>query len=208
MQSLICNFESSLERCSSCHDPEVAVRCLEIAAAFGGRWRPDSHAFRYFRQSVGQASPNSVVSRISRIVKAGAIEQDVFRELMNTKKMTEVLNSGGPGSVFLREFAGQTLQSQPRNKRYKIAAATYNISQLMRHLMGIGTPKQAAARVKEAFHALFGPLQMPIQAAQRAFQTSRTFTQSAVTFLCRFCRFLKIRTPVFVHLENTNISTG
>ena len=123
MQSLICNFESSLERCSSCHDPEVAVRCLEIAAAFGGRWRPDSHAFRYFRQSVGQASPNSVVSRISRIVKAGAIEQDVFRELMNTKKMTEVLNSGGPGSVFLREFAGQAPKPQSRRRNRRSASA-------------------------------------------------------------------------------------
>jgi hypothetical protein len=33
------------------------------------------------------------------------------------------------------------------DKRYKIAAATYNLSQLMRHHFGIGTPKQAAASV-------------------------------------------------------------
>jgi hypothetical protein len=31
------------------------------------------------------------------------------------------------------------------NKRYKLAAAFYNLSQLMRKLFGFGTPKQLAA---------------------------------------------------------------
>jgi len=79
MQSLICNFQTSLDHRFSRRDPEAAVRCLEIAASFGGRWRPaDSHAFRYFRQAVGQASHYSVVSHIHRIVKAGVIEREVF----------------------------------------------------------------------------------------------------------------------------------
>lgn len=41
-----------------------------------------------------------------------------------------------------------TLRGQEKlDKRYKIAAATYNLSQLMRRLFGLGTPKQAAARL-------------------------------------------------------------
>jgi hypothetical protein len=35
------------------------------------------------------------------------------------------------------------------DKRYKIAAATYNLSQLMRYLFGVGTAKQAAARIMQ-----------------------------------------------------------
>jgi len=51
-----------------------------------------------------------------------------------------------------------TLRGQVNlDKRYKIAAATYNLSQLMRHHFGIGTPKQAAASVLMAFSSCFGP---------------------------------------------------
>jgi hypothetical protein len=34
------------------------------------------------------------------------------------------------------------------NKRFKVSAAIYNLSQLMRRLFGIGTPKQLAAQAK------------------------------------------------------------
>jgi hypothetical protein len=48
-----------------------------------------------------------------------------------------------------------TLRGQDNlDKRYKIAAATYNLSQLMRHLFGIGTSKQAAVRVTMALKRL------------------------------------------------------
>ena len=49
-----------------------------------------------------------------------------------------------------------TLRGQRNlDKRYKIAAATYNLSQLMRHRFGVGTPKQAAAGVGRVLFALF-----------------------------------------------------
>ena len=48
-----------------------------------------------------------------------------------------------------------TLRGQANlDKRYKIAAASYNLSQLMRHLFGIGTPKQAAAATLAALRQL------------------------------------------------------
>jgi transposase len=40
------------------------------------------------------------------------------------------------------------------NKRFKLAAATYNLSQLMRKLHGIGTPKQWAAGAQALFYWL------------------------------------------------------
>ena len=54
------------------------------------------------------------------------------------RSFAHILDSGGMRRATLR---GQ----HNLNKRYKIAAAAYNLSQLMRHLFGIGTPKQAAA---------------------------------------------------------------
>jgi transposase len=56
------------------------------------------------------------------------------------RSFAHILDSGGMRRATLR---GQV----NLDKRYKIAAATYNLSQLMRHHLGIGTPKQAAASV-------------------------------------------------------------
>lgn len=54
------------------------------------------------------------------------------------RSFAHILDSGGMRRATLR---GQ----ENLDKRYKIAAAAYNLSQLMRHLFEIGTPKQAAA---------------------------------------------------------------
>ena len=54
------------------------------------------------------------------------------------RSFAHILDSGGMRRTTLR---GQS----NLDKRYKIAAATYNLSQLMRHLFGSGTSKQAAA---------------------------------------------------------------
>jgi transposase len=56
------------------------------------------------------------------------------------RSFAHILDSGGMRRATLRGQANL-------DKRYKIAAATYNLSQLMRHHFGIGTPKQAAASV-------------------------------------------------------------
>src|SRR6266446_6896837 len=40
------------------------------------------------------------------------------------------------------------------NKRFKLAAAFYNLSQLMRKLFGVGTPKQLAALARALFSLL------------------------------------------------------
>jgi transposase len=63
------------------------------------------------------------------------------------RSFAHILDSGGMRRTTLR---GQS----NLDKRYKIAAATYNLSQLMRHLFGSGTSKQAAALGSEK--GLFG----------------------------------------------------
>jgi transposase len=47
------------------------------------------------------------------------------------------------------------------NKRHQIAAACYNLSQLLRKLHGAGTPKQWSARVRWIFACLLHLLKMP-----------------------------------------------
>src|SRR4029077_13590458 len=54
------------------------------------------------------------------------------------RRFAHILDCGGMRRATLR--GGENL-----NKRYKLAAAFYNLSQLMRKLFGFGTPKQSAA---------------------------------------------------------------
>jgi hypothetical protein len=54
------------------------------------------------------------------------------------RSFAHILDCGGMRRATLRGW-------QNLNKRYKLAAAFYNLSQLMRKLFGSGTPKQLAA---------------------------------------------------------------
>jgi transposase len=55
------------------------------------------------------------------------------------RSFAHILDCGGMRRTTLRGW-------ENLNKRFKLAAAIYNLSQLMRKLFGIGTPKQLAAR--------------------------------------------------------------
>ena len=55
------------------------------------------------------------------------------------RSFAHILDCGGMRRTTLRGW-------ENLNKRFKLAAAIYNLSQLMRKLIGIGTPKQLAAR--------------------------------------------------------------
>jgi hypothetical protein len=45
------------------------------------------------------------------------MEPDVFRELMRTPKMVELLSSGGPGVIELREIAGLDFKKLAKKKK-------------------------------------------------------------------------------------------
>jgi len=82
-------------------------------------------------------------------VKSSEGKQLLRRRGMHIERsFAHILDSGGMRRATLR---GQV----NLDKRYKIAAATYNLSQLMRHHFGIGTPKQAAASVLRRLFELF-----------------------------------------------------
>ena len=60
------------------------------------------------------------------------------------RSFAHVLDAGGARRTTLRG-------RENLNKRYKMSAAIYNLSQLMRKLFGVGTPKQLAAMGKALF---------------------------------------------------------
>ena len=60
------------------------------------------------------------------------------------RSFAHILDCGGMRRTTLRGW-------ENLNKRFKLAAAIYNLSQLMRKLIGIGTPKQLAARGRLLF---------------------------------------------------------
>ncbi len=66
------------------------------------------------------------------------------------RSFAHILDCGGMRRATLRGW-------ENLNKRFKLAAAFYNLSQLMRKLFGFGTPKQLAALARAVF-ALLSPL--------------------------------------------------
>jgi transposase len=95
----------------------------------------------------------AVVRRARRATKSAYGKGLLRRRGMHIERsFAHILDSGGLRRATLR---GQ----QNLDKRYKIAAAAYNLSQLMRHLFGIGTPKQAAAWAQETIKAAVFVLQ-------------------------------------------------
>jgi transposase len=64
------------------------------------------------------------------------------------RSFAHILDAGGMRRTTLRGW-------ENLNKRFKLAAAFYNLSQLMRLLFGFGTPKQLAAALERTGRALF-----------------------------------------------------
>ena len=108
MRMLMCSFEWGLDPVLRHRNrAEVALRCIELAAKKGGRWRPsDSYAFRTLRTALAKESPYDAVSHLNRLIKCGAIKEDVFRQLMGTPRMRGLLAGNAPSVLKLRELAG------------------------------------------------------------------------------------------------------
>ena len=96
-----------------------------------------------------EGDQRAVVRRARRAAQSKYGKALLRRRGMHIERsFAHLLDSGGSRRATLR---GQV----NLEKRYKIAAASYNLSQLMRHLFWIGTPKQAAAASLAALMSLF-----------------------------------------------------
>jgi transposase len=102
------------------------------------------------RRRVDKLAPRArAVVRRARQAAQSRYGKDLLRRrgMHIERSFAHLLDCGGMRRATLR---GQV----NLDKRYKIAAAAYNLSQLMRHLFGIGTSKQAAAAVRSTLFAL------------------------------------------------------
>jgi transposase len=90
-----------------------------------------------------------VVRAARRSVKSQSGKALLRRRGMHIERsFAHILDSGGMRRTTLRGW-------ENLNKRFKLAAAFYNLSQLMRKLIGFGTPKQWAAALERAGRPLF-----------------------------------------------------
>lgn len=86
-----------------------------------------------------EPAQKKVVQTARRTVKSKSGKALLRRRGMHIERsFAHILDCGGMRRASLRGW-------ENLNKRYKLAAAIYNLSQLMRKLFGFGTPKQLAA---------------------------------------------------------------
>jgi transposase len=91
----------------------------------------------------------SAVRAARRSVKSKSGKDLLRRRGMHIERsFAHILDAGGMRRTTLRGW-------ENLNKRFKLAAAIYNLSQLMRQLIGFGTPKQLMAAAARSRRALF-----------------------------------------------------
>src|ERR1700678_933924 len=87
-----------------------------------------------------------VVRKAKRSARSKSGKELLRRRGMHLERtFAHILDAGGARRTTLRGLVNL-------NKRFKLAAATYNLSQLMRKLFGVGTPKQWAAGAQALFY--------------------------------------------------------
>jgi transposase len=112
----------------------------------------DTHAVR--RRQQGLAAPlRRVLHRAASAVKSQSGKALLRKRGMHLERSFEhVLDEGGLRRATLRGTANLT-------KRHKIAATCFNLSLLMRTLLGVGTPKQWMAAARESVQAFIAYLE-------------------------------------------------
>jgi transposase len=96
-----------------------------------------------------EAQQQRAVRAARRSVKSKTGKDLLRRRGMHIERsFAHILDAGGMRRTTLRGW-------ENLNKRFKLAAAFYNLSQLMRLLFGFGTPKQLAAAMERGGRSLF-----------------------------------------------------
>jgi hypothetical protein len=103
-------------------DPKPIVECLCLLASKGMKWTPtESCEYRYLRKGLARAQPSDALDVLNRLVSAGLFAEAVFKELVSTPRMRELLGPGRYGASALREFAGFEEPRPRRRRRQRVA---------------------------------------------------------------------------------------
>jgi ankyrin repeat protein len=103
---------------SNC-DYRSIVDILCLMASKGAKWYPsdDGDGYRGFRRALAKANPTDSIDALTKLVRAGFFTEAIFKELVSTPRMKELLNSGLSGVVQLRQFAGFDGPKRRRKRR-------------------------------------------------------------------------------------------
>lgn len=144
------------------------------------------------------APQQRVVRGARRSVKSKSGKALLRRRGMHIERsFAHILDCGGMRRTTLRGW-------ENLNKRFKLAAAFYNLSQLMRKLFGFGTPKQSAAAMERGGRGLFWRLAARIIALAAVVDGITSTWPCAWPELREVFRDARKSTP----LKNRAISTG
>ena len=113
------------------------------------------------------------------------------------RSFAHILDAGGMRRTTLRGW-------ENLNKRFKLAAAIYNLSQLMRAMIGFGTPKQMAAALERGGRALFSLFVFALIRVQALIDT---ITETVPSLRLGYRRFFRAR-GYFNPCDNAYSSTG
>jgi hypothetical protein len=103
-------------------DYRALTEALCLLARNGARWAtPDKRDFRTLRVGLSQTDRSTALDVLRKLVDAGFFSQEVFRSLVNTPRMKEVIDPGLFGNCDLWEFAGlPSLKKRRRTLRRKL----------------------------------------------------------------------------------------
>lgn len=144
-----------------------------------------------------QTDQKKAVQAARRSVKSKSGKDLLRRRGMHIERsFAHILDCGGMRRTTLRGW-------ENLNKRFKLAAAFYNLSQLMRKLFGIGTPKQLAASGRLLFLSFTYLLAVIAGRVRR-------YTSTCIRISFATCEFFLITAPQRIEMlpENTPCSTG
>lgn len=145
-----------------------------------------------------EAEEQCVVRSAKRSVKSKSGKDLLRRRGMHIERsFAHILDAGGMRRTTLRGW-------ENLNKRFKLAAAFYNLSQLMRKLFGFGTPRQLAAAMKRGGQGLCFQLAFVLTLAT---YTARPITTSALSIWRALVHFFPL-TPKHRATQNGLCSTG
>jgi transposase len=129
-----------------------------------------------------QPQQQRAVRAAQRSVKSKSGKELLRRRGMHIERsFAHILDCGGMRRTTLRGW-------ENLNKRFKLAAAFYNLSQLMRQLFGFGTPKQLAAALERGGRGLFCRLAAVLIYLATVVQGITSACHGA---WCEFCEFLQ-----------------
>lgn len=143
---------------------------------------PQQRAVRAARRSVKSKSGKDLLRR---------------RGMHIERSFAHILDAGGMRRTTLRGW-------ENLNKRFKLAAAFYNLSQLMRLLFGFGTPRQLAAAMKRGGQSLFARLAAVLILVVAIVHRLTSICRSVWNEVGEFFRNARKMDS----LENANYSTG